>query len=114
MQLYAQHALPTPLQASTTFDGLDVFACASERRDALTVFVINSKPEAVNCSLDFEHFAEPVQTVSITSVSDQQAARQPDVVNHWGVPNRVRPKTESFIGKKVTVPPLSVNAISCR
>lgn len=114
LQLYAQHALPMPLQATTTFDGLDVFACASDRHDAMTLFVVNSKTEPVNCSLDFERFAEPVQTVSITSVTDQQMARQPDVVNHWGVPNRVHPKTESLIARKVTLPPLSVNAITCR
>ena len=114
MQLYAAHALPIPLQSSTTSDGLDVFACASDRRNALTVFIVNSKAEPVNCLLSFENFAEPVQTVSITTVTDHLGARQADVMNHWAAPERICSKTHSLIGNKVTVPALSVNAIACR
>jgi alpha-L-arabinofuranosidase len=114
MQLYAEHALPVPLQTSTTNDGLDVFACAADRRNAIVLFVINSKTEAIECSLEFEHFAEPVQTVSLITVTDQRAARQPDVVNHWDSRDRVCANTQSLIGKKVTLLPLSVNAITCR
>lgn len=114
MQMYAAHALPLPLQTSTAVDGLDVFASASERRDAVAVFVVNSTADTVDCKLHFERFAEPIQTTSMTTLTDEQSARQRDVVNNWVVPDRVSPKTHSMVGNHVTVPPLSVNVIMCR
>jgi alpha-L-arabinofuranosidase len=114
MQLYATHALPMPLQASTSRNDLDVCACASERRESLVIFAVNSKAEPVRCSLTFEQFAMPVQTVSMTTVTDQQSARQPDVMNHWNAPDRVCAKTTPLMGNEVTLPALSVSAIECR
>ncbi|MGZ4987526.1 MAG: alpha-L-arabinofuranosidase C-terminal domain-containing protein [Limisphaerales bacterium] len=114
MQLYATHALPLPLQASTSGEDLDVFACATERHDAVAVFVVNSKIEPVACTLNFERFAEPVQTESMVTLTDEQGAREPDVMNHWDVRDRISPKSQSLIGNHVTFPPLSVNVITCR
>jgi len=114
MQMYATHALPLPLEASTSIEGLDVFACASEQRDAVAVFVVNSKADPVNCTLNFDRFAEPVQTVAIQTLTDQRATREPDVMNHWEAPDRVSPKTQSLIGNEITLEPLSVNVITCR
>jgi alpha-L-arabinofuranosidase len=114
MQMYATHALPLPLEASTSIEGLDVFACASERRDAVAVFVVNSKADPVNCTLSFDRFAEHVQTVAIETLTDQRTAREPDVMNHWDAPARVSPKTQSLTGNGITLAPLSVNVITCR
>lgn len=114
MQLYAQNALPMPLQTTTAMDGLDVFGCASERRTAVVVFVVNSKAEPVTCTLDFERFVRSMEAVSMTTLADEQAARQPDVMNHWTAPDRVSLRTRSIVGKQVALAPLSVTAISCR
>jgi alpha-L-arabinofuranosidase len=114
MQLYAQHSRPVPLESSASVESLDTFACAAQRGGGLTVFVVNSKADPIKCNLNFERFSVPVQTVSIISLSDQQAARQPDAMNHWSAPDRIVPKTQSIIGNELTLAPLSVNAIICR
>ncbi|MDB6058429.1 MAG: Intracellular exo-alpha-(1-_5)-L-arabinofuranosidase, partial [Verrucomicrobiales bacterium] len=114
MQMYATHALPLPLETSAEANSLDVFACASERRDAVAIFIVNSNADPMSCTLRFERFAEPIQTTSLTTLTDQQAGRQRDVINNWEAPDRVSPTTRSFVGNQVTLAPLSVNVIMCR
>jgi alpha-N-arabinofuranosidase len=114
MQLYATHALPLALVVSSSGSELDVTACASEPRDAMVVLVVNTKTEPVRCSVKCDQFAKPLHPVSITTVADQQNAHQPDVMNHWNAPERVRATTVEVVGNDVVIPALSVSAIECR
>ena len=41
-------------------------------------------------------------------------ARQPDVMNHWNAPDRVRTIPLSLAGNRIVLPALSAAAIECR
>jgi alpha-N-arabinofuranosidase len=113
MQLYARHAKPVPLRASQPEDGPDVFACASEDGKSLSVFCVNTKNEPVAWSCQPAGFAGPVHVVAAEAVCDTQDARQPDVVNHWEAPERVKTVALAFSPDSVLLPALSATAIEC-
>ena len=47
------------------------------------------------------------------SLCDQLSAGQPDVMNHWSAPERVRIKDLNTAPNGVILPPLSATAIEC-
>ena len=113
MQLYARHAKPVPLRSSQPEGGPDVFACASEDGKSLSIFLVNTKDEPVAWSLKPAGFAGTVRVTSAESVCDTQDARQPDVVNHWESPDRVKTVPLPFTQTGLVLPALSATAIEC-
>jgi alpha-L-arabinofuranosidase len=113
MQLYARHAKPIPLRTSQPESGPDIFACKSADGKSLTIFSVNTKDEPVAWSLQAEGFAGAVRILSAEAVCDTEDARQPDVVNHWESPDRVKTIPLAFSPASVRLPPLSATAIEC-
>ncbi|HUC86118.1 MAG TPA: alpha-L-arabinofuranosidase C-terminal domain-containing protein [Candidatus Acidoferrales bacterium] len=111
MQLYARHAKPIPLPVQTTENGPDVFACGSDDQKSLVVFAINSRSEPVNWSFEFSGFGGLAHVSSAESVCDQLDAGQPDVMNHWNAPERVKIKALGLTPNGLVLPPLSATAI---
>ncbi|MGI8966240.1 MAG: alpha-L-arabinofuranosidase C-terminal domain-containing protein, partial [Limisphaerales bacterium] len=113
MQLYAQHAKAIPLPIESATEGLDLFACGSENKKSLVIFAVNSKTEPVECSLKFNGFENSARIASAEALQDAQDARQPDVMNHWSAPDRVKIIRLSPVENKIALPALSVTAIEC-
>jgi len=113
MRLYAEHVLPIPLTVGKAPRGVDVIACADESRARLCIFAVNSNREPVNVSLDLTDFGDQVAPLSVETVCDTLDMRQPDVMNHWHAPNRVRSLSRNLTGREVALPALSVSAIRC-
>ncbi|MDB6026317.1 MAG: Intracellular exo-alpha-(1-_5)-L-arabinofuranosidase [Verrucomicrobiales bacterium] len=113
MQLYAQHHKPVPLRIDSAVEGLDLFTCGSEDLKKVVVFAINSKTEPVECSLAFEGFGELLRVATVEAVCDVQDARQPDVMNHWMAPDRIKTIRLSPMQNRIVLPALSAVAIEC-
>ncbi len=113
MQLYARHAKPVPLHIEQPGDGPDVFACSSIDGKSVTVFAVNSKAGPVDWPFQFEGFGATARAVNAEVLCDTQDARQPDVMNHWSAPERI--KTSALVltpgQNKVVLPALSVTAV---
>lgn len=112
MQLYARHLKPVPLRVDGQ-NGLDLFACAADNKRSLVLFAINSKKEPVECSLAFDGFDKPLHISSVEAVADAQDARQPDVMNHWTGPDRVKIIRLQPAEDSVILPAFSAAAIEC-
>ena len=114
MQLYARHAKPIPLMLEQPREGPDLFACASPDKRSLVIFAVNVKQEPIKWSFGFEGFGGTVRVVSAEAVCDVLNARQPDVVNHWGAPERVKIVELLPAANGITLPPLSATALECQ
>jgi alpha-L-arabinofuranosidase len=114
MDLYAHRALPKPLRLKASDDRLDLFACATEDNKNIVLFAVNPKAESVALSLAFSGFAGPVRVTKADSLCDTQNAGQPDLMNHWETPERIKIVELPASGETVTVPPLSATALECR
>jgi len=113
MDLYANRALPEPLVLEQSSDRLDVFACASEDKKSIVLFAVNPKAEPVALSVAFTGFAGSAAVARAEAVCDTQNAGQPDVMNHWEAPDRIRIAALAASANTVTIPPLSAAAIQC-
>jgi alpha-N-arabinofuranosidase len=113
MKLYAEHALPRTLATSGETGSLDIVACASEDRRRVCVFAVNDGREPVTVSLDLAELGEGFRPLRGETVCDVLDRRQPDVMNHWESPERVRPIPLRIEGPRITLPALSASAIEC-
>jgi alpha-L-arabinofuranosidase len=113
MKLYADHVLPIPLSVSRLPAGVDAMACADELRQKICVFAINSRAKPVTFSLDLAEFARGTAPQSVETVCDTLDLRQPDVMNHWSRPDRVRTARAKLSATELTLPALSVSAVLC-
>jgi len=111
LQLYARHAQPVPLRVDQPKGGPDIFACKSEDKRSVVVFAVNSKAEPVDCSFDFDGFDTPVHSVKADVLCDTLDARQPEAMNHWEKPERIKVVPLAITYSKVTLPAYSVAAI---
>jgi len=111
MRLYAEHALPIPLTVGKAPRGVDVIACADDKRRNICIFVVNSNREPVNVSLDLTDFGDQVAPLSVETVCDSFDMRQPDVMNNWQSADRVQTLSRQLTGCEVTLPALSVSAV---
>ncbi|PWU14664.1 MAG: hypothetical protein C5B50_16810 [Verrucomicrobia bacterium] len=112
MQLYARHAKEVPLRLEQSNDALDLFACASPEAHSLCLFAINSSTEPVILSTHFDGFSKPIRPARCETLCDRLDARQPDVMNHWEAPERVRiASTSKPLQNQIVVPALSATAI---
>lgn len=113
MQLYARHARPVPLRVDSPADGPDVFACGSEDGKSAVIFAVNSRTEPVEWSCAFDGFGGAMRLAKAESLRDVQDMRQPDVMNHWVAPERVKTVGLAMAGEnKVVLPALSVTAVA--
>jgi alpha-L-arabinofuranosidase len=113
MQLYAEHVLPIPLTVGKAPRGVDVIACADESRARLCIFAVNSSREPVSLMFELTDFSDRGALLSVETVGDSLDMRQPDVMNHWHAPHRVRNLSRNLTGREVALPALSVSAIRC-
>jgi len=115
MQLYARHARPVPLRVEQADGGPDVFACRSEDGKSAVIFAVNSRSEPVEWSCRFDGFGAPIQAAKAEALCDNQDARQPDAMNHWSAPERIKTVGLRPIPgqNKVVLPALSVTAVDC-
>ena len=113
MDLYSHRALPYPLLTEQSSDRLDLFACASEDRKSIVLFAVNPQTDPVSLSVAFTGFAGAVGVAKVESVCDTQNTGQPDIMNHWETPERIRIVGLPATGETVTVPALSATAIEC-
>ena len=111
MQLYARHARPLALGVESPADGPDVFACASEDKKILTIFAVNSKTSPVNLEINCEGFGGVARLTSAEAVCDQLNAGQPDIMNHWTAPERVKIRPLNLKPHGAVLSPLSATAI---
>jgi alpha-N-arabinofuranosidase len=111
MQLYARHAKVIPLHLEGQAADLDLFACASADKKSITLFAINTQPKPVNCSLEFTDFNGTLLPVRAETVGDVLNAGQPDVMNHWGNPERVKAVAHRPSGNSLELPRLSATAV---
>jgi alpha-L-arabinofuranosidase len=114
MQLYARHAKPVPCQVESATVGLDVFAGGSEDKRSAVIFAVNSRSEPVAFSFGFDGWDGAAHLASAEALCDTLDAREPDVMNHWNAPDRVRIIPLSPTENSVVLPALSAAAIECK
>ena len=90
MELYTRHSRPIPLQVESPQGGPDVFACASDDKKFVTLFVVNTDAHPRSLILIGKGFDKPLHVSSVEAVVDTQNAHQIDVMNHWTAPDRVK------------------------
>jgi alpha-N-arabinofuranosidase len=113
MKLYADHAKPIPLNLGKPPAGVDVVACAAEDRQSVCLFAVNTRNAPVVVSLDLAEWGARFAPLSAETVCDTLDMRQPDVMNHWTATDRVRTINLPLTANKVTLPALSVSAVTC-
>ncbi len=113
MQLYARHARPVPLRIEQSGDGPDLFASGSEDGNSVVVFAVNSRSEPVEWVYQFDGFGAPVRAVKAEALCDTRDNRQPDVMNHWSAPERIKTVGLPLMAdqNKIVLPALSVAAV---
>jgi len=111
MHLYSHHAQPIPLRVDYEGVPIDVFACGAEDHKSITLFVVNLRPEPIELSLGLTDFPGGVRAVHAEGLCDTLDARQPDVMNHWNAPDRLRLMNLPATAEAVKVPSLSAVAI---
>lgn len=113
MKLFRDHSRPVPLMVSQTPVGLSVTACASENRDRLVVFAVNTRKEPVDLQIDLSHWGRDLKIAAGEVVGDTQDRRQVDITNGWDRLERVKAMPLQFKGHTAVLPALSVAAVEC-
>jgi alpha-L-arabinofuranosidase len=115
MEMFRKHSRPIPLNVEEDLPvRVDVTACAADDRSALTVFVVNPKPEEVRLTLDLSAFGSGFEVAGGEVIRDSIERHQIDIINSFANPKRVvRVKLEKPSGPTLTIPALSIAAIEC-
>lgn len=113
MDLYTRHARPIPLRVEGATDDVDVFACASEDNESITVFAVNSSKSPQPIQLAGKDFTAPLHLIAAECVTDTRNAGQLDVMNHWTAPDRVRNQPLPTSDSAVVLPAYSITALEC-
>jgi alpha-N-arabinofuranosidase len=113
LQLYARHAKPIPLRVEQPEGDPDFFACASEDKKSVAIFAVNSKARPIAWTFMFDGFNSAVRSTTAKTLCDTLNARQPDAMNHWAAPERIKVVQLASSPGIVTLPPLSVTVIEC-
>ncbi|HKQ36974.1 MAG TPA: alpha-L-arabinofuranosidase C-terminal domain-containing protein, partial [Verrucomicrobiae bacterium] len=111
LQLYARHAQPVPLRVDQSASSLDIAACSSEDKTSGVIFAVNFKSEPVECSFGFAGFSRTVRLTKAHTLGDTLDARQPEIMNHWSNPDRIKITSLTLAANRVTLPALSVTAV---
>jgi alpha-L-arabinofuranosidase len=113
MELYSHHAEPIPLSIDKTGDQLDLFACGSEDRKRTVLFAVNLKSEPVKLNVGCSDYERALRVLKAECLCDTLNAGQPDVINHWQTPERIRILPLATTTNQVTLPGLSATSIEC-
>jgi alpha-N-arabinofuranosidase len=113
MDLYSHHTKPIPLRLERSDEKLDVVAAGSEDGKSVVVFAVNGSAEPADLTLEFAGFAKAVHIRTVEAVRDVLQAGQPDVMNHWNTPERIKTEPIPASGDSVVLPGFSVAAIEC-
>jgi alpha-N-arabinofuranosidase len=111
LQLYARHAQPVPLRVDQSASSLDVSACSSEDKKSGALFAVNPRAESVECSVEFAGFSGTVRVTRTETLGDTLDARQPEIINHWEQPERIKIMFRALPTGAITMPAFSVTAI---
>ena len=111
MKLYAEHAKAIPLQQGKNPAGIDLMACADEKREKLCVFAVNLRREPVTLNLDLTELGDSWFPLAAEAVCDTKDMRQADVMNHKIGAERVKTVALQPSGKSITLPALSACAL---
>jgi len=88
-----------------------VTACATEDRRAVTVFLVNTRKEPLDVEIDAAALGPGAAVREALCLGDVQDRRQPDVINFWDHPDRVRVGPASRTGNVVRLPALSLTVV---
>ncbi len=113
MALYSHHAKPLPLWIEQLSDRVDLVACGAHDKKAAVVFAVNLRPEPVDLSVGFNGFAQGARVVAAEALCDTLDRGQPDVINHWQTPERLKVVPVPVSQNTVSLPRLSATAIEC-
>ncbi len=113
MKLYADHRKPIPVTVENAPEGVDVMACVSEDGESLCIFAVNTRSEPVELPLDLSEFGVGFRPIGGEVVGDALSAGQPDLMNHWTAPDRVKAVDLPESDSQIILPALSVSAIEC-
>jgi alpha-L-arabinofuranosidase len=113
MKLYSLHAQPVPLAVERYDNHLDIFACASDDKKSIVIFVVNPGRAPAPFVPGFDGFGHAPKIVRAETVCDRFNRGQPDVENHWNEPERVSLINLPVSEGSVALPPLSATAIEC-
>ena len=113
MKLYAEHSKPLPVKVAGTVEGVDFSACASEKKDTVCVFAVNTSSEPMRIRLNLGEYGADYRPIGGEVVCDTADRRQPDLMNHFNAPDRVRTVDMTVFEDGVMLPALSVAAIEC-
>ncbi len=98
--------------------GLDFSATLSRDGARVIVFAVNDSLHELARTMDFSDFGNPAQPVSVTTLTDQKHAGEPDVTNSFADPERVKPAAASFKAASARFthrfPPLSLTVLEWR
>jgi len=93
-RLYATHAGTVPLDLTSPADAaLDVSATADPQSLRVAVFVVNGELTPKTASFQLSELGVHGGAVTVTVLTDRQAAGEPDVTNSPEYPQRVAPRT---------------------
>ncbi len=98
-QLYASRAGNRPLKIESDLAanaGPDFSATLSRDGRRLIVFAVNDSLQELARTLDLSDFGNRAQPASVTTLTDQKHAGEPDVTNSFADPERVKPTSSSF------------------
>lgn len=113
MKLYADHAKQVCVPVEGTPEGVDIAASASEDRKSLCVFAVNEKTEPIELSVDLSAYPGLIPAGGEV-VRDTLDMRQPEVMNHWVRPDRIRAVGLTTASGGITLRALSASAIEFR
>jgi alpha-L-arabinofuranosidase len=113
MKLYSLHAKPAPLRIEQYDNRLDIFACATDDRKSVVIFVVNPSRDQIKFLPGFGGFDAVPRVLRAESVCDIFNRRQPDVENHWHEAERVKIVNLPLNEGVALLPPFSATAIEC-
>jgi alpha-N-arabinofuranosidase len=112
MKLYADHYKPVPVEVNAQIKDVDFSACRSDDGKRLTIFAVNSTDAPVEIQLDLNAYPGLTPTGGEV-VCDTLDKRQPELMNHWTAPDRVKTVDFNVKGNTLVLPAMSVVAIEC-
>jgi alpha-L-arabinofuranosidase len=113
MKLFAENSKRIPVVVEGVSDGLDITACRTEEGGAVCVFAVNTSLEPIAIRLDLRDYGSDFTPSRGEAVCDTLDRRQPDIMNHWEAPGRVKTVSMDVSGETITLPALSVAVIEC-
>ncbi|MFH0761327.1 MAG: alpha-L-arabinofuranosidase C-terminal domain-containing protein [Bacteroidota bacterium] len=113
MELYAEHTKPIPVRLEGAPEGLDISACSSDDKTRVCIFAVNTTDQPVPIRLDLTDYGQGFQPAGGEVFCDTQDRRQPDLMNHFDAPDRIRTIGLSLSENGLTLPALSIVAIEC-